>query len=206
MLTRRVMFLSMILNGLPWIANVEHSEPTCFDLVSRLLGTCCLRLCLFDGCRNSPSCKYFMLILVQVLGSQGIFMASLWLVLLVQLDDHEGTWGQRRRRRLTRSTKHRSSSLFSPSLPVALQSGLGSEWKLLILKTRPMSLFLKMVQIKIGPIHLDHYQSHLTVHHNHIVRVLSKPFANLFIFFLTRKQGQPSTENIGLELIHTVFQ
>ena len=57
---RKVMFLSTILNGLPWIANVEHSEPTCFDLVSRRLGTCCLHLCLFDGCRNSPSCKYLM--------------------------------------------------------------------------------------------------------------------------------------------------
>ena len=57
---RKVMFLSTILNGLPWIAIVEHSEPTCFDLVSRRLGTCCLHLCLFDGCRNSPSCKYLV--------------------------------------------------------------------------------------------------------------------------------------------------
>ena len=26
------------------------------------------------------------------------------------------------------------------------------------------------------------------MHHNHIVRVLAKPFANLFIFFLARKK------------------
>ena len=139
-----------------------------------------------------------------MLGSQGIFIASLWLALFDQLwlDHNEGTWGQLRRRRLTQSTKRRSSSLFSPSLPVASQSRLGYESKLLFLKSRPMPLSLKMVQITTGPIHLDHYQSHLTVHHNHIVRVLTKPFANLF-FFLPKKA---STKNINLELIQAVFQ
>ena len=143
-----------------------------------------------------------------MLRSQGKFIASLWLALLVQLwlDHHEGTWGQRRRTRLTRSTKHRSSSLFFPSLPVKLQSGLGSEWKFLFLKTRPMPLSLIMVQIKTGPIHLDHYQSHLTMHHNHIVRVLAKPFANLLIFFLQENKDSraPKTSTLNWYILFSV--
>ena len=121
----------------------------------------------------------------------GEYSSSLWPSLLVQLwlDHNEGTWGQRRRRRLTRSTKHRSSFLFSPSLPVALQSGWdqnSSFWT----ETRPMPLSLIMVQIKTGPIHLRHYQSHLTVHNDHIVWVLAKPFANLFIFFFQENKDR----------------
>ena len=195
----------MILNGLPQIANVKHCEPTCFDLVSRRLETCCLHSCLFDGCRNSPSCKYLCLDFGLSVGMSG----NIHCFPVSGFNGPTLTWSSWRHLRAAEEKTPDSinqTQIIVPVLPfppcrVAVK--IGGRVKTPLLKTRPMPRSLVMVQIKGGPIHLGHKQSHLAVHHDHIVRVLAKPFANLFIFFLQEnKERRALIQGAFFWLVH----